>query len=131
MGVAQTSADTLINSDIPFVADVIQQIIESCTEEAQISYLIDWAEFPNRNLPTLLGEAGSQYGTDVVSSPRFPLYEMNYGWGKPSDVQMAEMKEIGSMILSCSKDGDISILVSTCLPQQQMDFLQCIIFSPE
>ncbi|XP_057835032.2 spermidine hydroxycinnamoyl transferase [Cryptomeria japonica] len=129
MGVAQTSAKTLINSDISFAADVIQQIIESCTEEAQINYLIDWAEFPNRNLLSLLGEAGSQYGTDVVSSPRFPLYEMDYGWGKPSDVQMAEMKEIGSMILSCSKDGDKSILVSTCLPQHQMDFLQHIIFS--
>ncbi|GLJ43863.1 hypothetical protein SUGI_0914250 [Cryptomeria japonica] len=128
MGVAQTTANKLVHADISFAADVLQQLINSCTQEAQINHLIDWAEFPNRNFVSLLEEAGWKYGTNVASSPRFPLYEMDYGWGKPVDVQMANIYEIGSMHLSCPKDGGKSILVSTCLPQHQMDLLQKLLF---
>ncbi|XP_059064285.1 hydroxycinnamoyltransferase-like [Cryptomeria japonica] len=122
-GLAQTTAKKLINSDISFAAGVIQQVIDSCTSEEQINYLIDWIESPDRDILNLLTEAGWVYGTNAVSSPRFPLYEIDYGWGKPSDVQIATMNEIRIMFLSCAKDGGKSILVSTCLPQHQMEVL--------
>ncbi|XP_057835007.1 BAHD acyltransferase DCR-like [Cryptomeria japonica] len=123
LGLAQTTAKALINSDISFAADIIQQLIHSCTSEAQINYLIDWAESPGGNCLSLVKEAGWEYGTNAVSSPRFPLYEIDFGWGKPADVQVATMNEIGIMLLSCAKDGGKSILVSTCLPQHQMEVL--------
>ncbi|GLJ34161.1 hypothetical protein SUGI_0686770 [Cryptomeria japonica] len=123
LGLAQTTAKALINSDICFAADIIQQLIHSCTSEAQINYLIDWAESPGGNCLSLVKEVGWEYGTNAVSSPRFPLYEIDFGWGKPADVQVATMNEIGIMFLSCAKDGGKSILVSTCLPQHQMEVL--------
>ncbi|XP_059065153.1 hydroxycinnamoyltransferase-like isoform X2 [Cryptomeria japonica] len=126
LGVAQTRADTLINADISFAADVIQQLISSCTEEAHINHMIDWVESCNKDL---LKEAGWKYGTRVVASPRFPLYDIDYGWGKPADVQLADLYDIGSMVLSAPKDGTKSIMVSTCLPQHQMDILHHFLFS--
>ncbi|GLJ34176.1 hypothetical protein SUGI_0686980 [Cryptomeria japonica] len=127
VGLAQTTANTLVNSDISFAAGVIQQVIDSCTSQEQINYLIDWAGYPDRNFVKLVTEAGWKYGTNAVSSPRFPLYGMDFGWGKPSDVQTATMNEIGTMFLSCAKDGGKSILVSTCLPQHQMEILHLLL----
>ncbi|GLJ34174.1 hypothetical protein SUGI_0686930 [Cryptomeria japonica] len=121
LGFVSTTAYTLINTHISFAVDIIQQAIISCTSEEQINYLIDWAEYPDRNFITLVRDAGWKYGTNAVSSPRFPLYEIDYGWGKPLDVQTATMNEIGVMFLSCAKDGGESIFFSTCLPQHQMD----------
>ncbi|GLJ34180.1 hypothetical protein SUGI_0687030 [Cryptomeria japonica] len=123
LGVVQTTANALTNADISFAADVIQQLINSCSDESQIDHLIAWAESSKMNVGNLLRETGWQYGTNTVTSPRFPLYEIDYGWGKPVDVQVATMNEIGAMVLSCAKDGGKSILVSTCLPQHQMDLL--------
>ncbi|XP_057835024.2 hydroxycinnamoyltransferase [Cryptomeria japonica] len=123
LGLVQTTAYTLINTHISFAADIIQQAITSCTSEEQINYLIDWAESTDRNFIALVRDAGWKYGTNAVSSPRFPLYETDYGWGKPLDVQTATMIEIGVMFMSCAKDGGKSIFVSTCLPQHQMDVL--------
>ena len=60
---------------------------------------------------------GSVYGPNVVRSPRSSLYEVDFGWGKPSNVQIATMNEIGLMFFSCGKDRGKSILVSSCLPQ--------------
>ncbi|XP_059064524.1 BAHD acyltransferase DCR-like [Cryptomeria japonica] len=124
-GSAQTRAHTLINADISFAADVIQQLISSYTEEAHINHLIDWVESCNRHL---LREAGWKYGTGAVSSPRFPLYDTDHGWGKPADVQRGDDCDIGSMVLSPPKDGGKSIMVSTCLPQHQMDLLHRLLF---
>ncbi|GLJ34178.1 hypothetical protein SUGI_0687000 [Cryptomeria japonica] len=130
-GLAQTTANILIDSPISFAADVIQQVINSCYEEEQIDHLIDWAELPNRNFIDLVREAGWEYGTNAISSPRFPLYDIDYGWGKPSDVQTATMNEIGAMFLSCGKDGGKSILVSPCLPQHKMNLLHRLLFVVE
>ncbi|XP_059064292.1 phenolic glucoside malonyltransferase 1-like [Cryptomeria japonica] len=69
-----------------------------------------------------------EYGTNVISSPRFRVYDIDYGWGKPLEMQTATMNEIGAMFLSCAKDGGKSILVSTCLPQHQMDLLHRLMF---
>ncbi|GLJ35442.1 hypothetical protein SUGI_0712830 [Cryptomeria japonica] len=124
-GLAKTRAHTLINADISFAADVIQQLISSSTEEAHINHLIDWVESCNRHL---LREAGWKYGTGAVSSPRFPLYDTDHGWGKPADVQRGDDCDIGSMVLSPPKDGGKSIMVSTCLPQHQMDLLHRLLF---
>ncbi|GLJ35436.1 hypothetical protein SUGI_0712690 [Cryptomeria japonica] len=126
LGLAQTRARTLINTDISFAADVIQQAISSCTEEAQINHLIEWVESCNGNF---LSEAGWEYGTKAVGSPTFPVYDMDYGWGKPVDVQKADVKDIGEMVLTPPKDGGKSIMVSTYLPEHQMDLLHHLLFS--
>ncbi|XP_059064518.1 shikimate O-hydroxycinnamoyltransferase-like [Cryptomeria japonica] len=129
LGLVQTTAHTLFNADISFAADVIQQLIRSCTEEAQINHLIDWIEsgWRCRIERDILREAGWKYGIMAVASPRFPLYDMDFGWGRPTDVQIADDNE--SMVLSPPKDGGKSIMVSTCLPQHQMDFLHHLLFS--
>ncbi|GLJ40767.1 hypothetical protein SUGI_0842910 [Cryptomeria japonica] len=120
VGVAKITAGFLINAHISFAADVIQQLINSCTEEAQINHLIDWVEVCNRRLLT---ESGLVYGTKAVNSPRFPMYDIDYGWGKPVDSQMPDMNDIGSMVLLPPKDGSKSIMISTCLPPDQMEIL--------
>lgn len=71
---------------------------------------------------------GYVYGTNAVSSPRFPLYKVDFGCRKPSDVQITTMNEIRLMFLSCGKDGGKSILVYTCLPKHQMQVLHNLLF---
>lgn len=124
--IARTTAKQLLGQDICFAAGLIHHLIGSCTTDVQINNTIDWLESQHgcgRGVRDLIG----RYCVDVESSPRFPVYEIDYGWGKPSNVQAAWMDEVGTMMLLPGVDGGRSIDVSTCLPRHQMETLKRIL----
>jgi len=60
-------------------------------------------------------------------SPKFPVYEVDHGWGRPLSVQAAFLPEIGQMMLFPGREGGKSIAVSTKLPRHQMETLKQIL----
>eukprot|EP01018_Ginkgo_biloba_P014985 Gb_01766 [translate_table: standard] len=122
----RTSAKHLLNEHISFAAGLIQEIINSCTSEEQMKNMIDWLEPPSTGLKRFRREFVGHCLTNVVSSPRFPVYEMDFGWGRPLNVQAGSINEIGAMVLFPGRDGGGSIDITTCLPNHQMQTFQTL-----
>lgn len=118
-GVARTTGKQLLEQDIGFASALIQEAIRSCTSmnQVQMNNCLDWTESK---------KIFSQYTVVVSLSPKFPVYEIDYGWGRPVSVQAASLNEIGGMMLFAGREGK-SIPVSTQLPHNQMETLKQIL----
>ena len=134
MGVARTRVKQLLGQDIRFAAALIQELIKSCTAEEQINNLIEWVDYRLRS-GSPLHSLGVQtfrgrYFVGAVNSPKFPVYELDYGWGKPLNAQTGVLYEDGGMMLFPGRgrdDGGRSIEIYTRLPRRQMETLKRIL----
>jgi len=131
MGFARSRTKQLLGQDIRFAAALIQELIKSCTTDEQLNTLIDWVGYrlgSGSPLPSLGAETlGGRYFVGAAYSPKSPVYELDYGWGKPLNAQTATINGIGGMILFPGRDGERSIDISTRLPRQQMETLKRIL----
>lgn len=124
-GAAQTNAKQLLEQDICFAAGVIQEVIISCKTEAQLNNFTEWIE--SRDLGNF-NYLDSGYSVKVLNSPKFPVYDMDHGWGKPLNVQPASIDVIGGMFLLAGRDdGGRSIDLYTLLPLPHMETLKRIL----
>lgn len=132
MGFAQTTAKQLLGQDIRFAAALIQELIKSCAAEEQLNSLLEWVDCrleSGRPLPSLALELlGGRYFVVAGNSPKFPVYEIDYGWGKPLNAQSPMLSGVGSMMLYPGRDdGGKSMEIYTLLPRQQMETLKKIL----
>lgn len=132
MGFARTNAKQLLGQDIRFAAALVQELIKSCTAEEQLNNLIDWVEYGLETgipLPSLgVKTLGGHYFVGAANSPKFPVYEVDYGWGKPLNAKTATLNDVGGMMLFPGRDdGGKSIEIYTRLPRQQMETLKRIL----
>lgn len=131
LGFARTRAEQLLGQDLRFAAALIQELIKSCTTDEQLNTLIDWLDSRLRSgnpLPSLGAETlGGRYFVGASNSPRFPVYEIDYGWGKPVNAQAAMLNDIGGMMLYPARDGGRGMDIYTRLPRHQMKTLKRIL----
>lgn len=134
IGTARTTAKQLLGQDIGFAAALIQELIHSSNWEMQLNNRIDWVESQlcscdkdrSVTLPNFPKYQG-RYIVRVAMSPKFPVYDIDHGWGRPLNVQAAFLGEIGGMLLFVGSEGRRSIALSTQLPQHQMERLKRIL----
>jgi hypothetical protein len=138
IGTARTTAKKLLGQDIGFSAALIQELIHSSNWEMQLNNRIDWVESQlcicdkdrSVTLPNFPKYQG-RYTVRVAMSPRFPVYDIDHGWGRPLNVQAPFIGQIGGMMLLAGSGGS-SIALSTQLPQRQMETLkQILMIMPE
>lgn len=132
MGFARTRAKQLLGQDIRFAAALIQELIKSCITDEQLNTLIDWFDYrlgSGSPLPSLGAETlGGRYFVGAANSPKFPVYELDYGWGKPLNATTATLNGIGGLMFFPGRDeGGRSIDIWTRLPRQQMETLKRIL----
>ncbi|GMN36566.1 hypothetical protein TIFTF001_042463 [Ficus carica] len=60
-------------------------------------------------------------GTGVAGSPRFGVYEVDFGWGKPEKVEIVSVERTGAMALVESRDGSGGIEIGLVLKKHKMD----------
>lgn len=60
----------------------------------------------------------------VSSSPKFPVYDVDFGWGKPVAVRSAVVEELGKIVLYPGADEAGSVDVNIALPVDVMLRLQ-------
>eukprot|EP00253_Pinus_taeda_P004889 PITA_04889 len=130
-GYAQTTANELFEQDIRFSARLIQEIINSCTTEEYINNQVDWCESQlsmNSGQAATKKLSGVRYIVETIMSPKYLIYNIDYGWGSPLSVQDAFMDTshiIGGLFLLAGRGGGIT--VSTQLPRHQMETLKKIL----
>lgn len=56
----------------------------------------------------------------VAGSPRFGVYGVDFGWGRPAKVEVVGIERTGSMALADSRAGDGGIEVGLALPATEM-----------
>lgn len=128
-GIARTTGKKLLEEDIVFAAALVQEVIYSCASDAHINNFVDFVEshIGSGNINPTLGNLCSDYIVMTSMSPKFPVYEIDHGWGRPVSVQAPSLKGIGRMMLFPGRDGEKSIAVSTKLPHHRMETLKQIL----
>jgi hypothetical protein len=91
----------------------------------QLNNYIDW--IASRDLDSWK-YFDNDYIVNVANSPKYPVYDIDYGWGKPLNVQFANINKIGEMVLFPGRDGG-SIDLSTLFPRHHMETLKRILMS--
>lgn len=125
---ANATARELLSQTVSFACSLIKEAVNKCTEESLIN-MIKWEESNWQDKEREKPEKRpmrERCTVHVISSPRFPVYEVDYGWGRPVNVQAASMNEIGAMVLFPGRDGGGTMDISTCLPQSQMDVFRSL-----
>ena len=57
----------------------------------------------------------------IAGSPRFELYNTDFGWGRPRKVEMISIDRSGAICLSDSRDGGGGIEIGLVLKKQEMN----------
>jgi hypothetical protein len=57
----------------------------------------------------------------IAGSPRFELYNTDFGWGRPRKVEMISIAKTGAICLSDSRDGAGGIQVGLFLKKHEME----------
>ncbi|KAJ3692582.1 hypothetical protein LUZ60_011677 [Juncus effusus] len=66
--------------------------------------------------------------TNIATSPRFKVYDTDFGWGKPSRLELVSMSRDGAVVLVGAKDGN-GVQVSVCLDWSCFDAFESCFFS--
>ncbi|GMN42095.1 hypothetical protein TIFTF001_011317 [Ficus carica] len=65
------------------------------------------------------------HGIGVAGSPRFGVYGVDFGWGKPRKVEIVSVDRTGAIFMAESRDGSGGVEIGLALKKHQMD-----VFSP-
>ena len=57
----------------------------------------------------------------IAGSPRFELYNTDFGWGKPTKVEMISMDKTGAIRVSESRDDARGIEIGLVLKKHEME----------
>ncbi|XVE49832.1 hypothetical protein DITRI_Ditri01bG0113700 [Diplodiscus trichospermus] len=63
----------------------------------------------------------SRCATTIAGSPKFQVYDTDFGWGRPCKVELTHIDYDGAISLADSRDGQGGIEVSLALNKNQMD----------
>ncbi|KAI5068511.1 hypothetical protein GOP47_0016856 [Adiantum capillus-veneris] len=91
----------------------------------------NWVEIPGNDLlEAIFPHIPKGTGINVASSPRFPVYDVDFGWGRPSAVRSAKVPGDGEVVLFSGNPKldrrDVEFCV--CLPK---DALQSLLKDPK
>ncbi|XP_008231014.1 PREDICTED: malonyl-CoA:anthocyanidin 5-O-glucoside-6''-O-malonyltransferase-like [Prunus mume] len=68
----------------------------------------------------LYSVGGDEKMLSVAGSPRFEVYETDFGWGRPNKVEIVSIEGTGAMSMSESKDGAGGVDVGLVLEKNSM-----------
>ncbi|GMY24822.1 phenolic glucoside malonyltransferase 1-like [Fagus crenata] len=69
---------------------------------------------------SLMNDKMADRAIGIAGSPRFELYNIDFGWGKPMKVEMISIDRIGAILVSDTRDGAGGIKVGLVLKKHEM-----------
>ncbi|KAG5553438.1 hypothetical protein RHGRI_011353 [Rhododendron griersonianum] len=57
----------------------------------------------------------------IASSPRFEVYKIDFGWGRPKKVEIVSIEKSGAISLSDSKDGNGGVEIGVALNKHEAE----------
>ncbi|KAJ0259495.1 T284 protein [Hirschfeldia incana] len=116
------TAGEVLSRDIRWTADQLNQSVAAHGDERIRSVVADWEANP-RCFPL-----GNSDGASVTmgSSPRFPMYENDFGWGKPVAVRSGRANKFDGKISAFpGRDGNGSVDLEVILAPETMAGIEC------
>eukprot|EP01018_Ginkgo_biloba_P000769 Gb_40790 [translate_table: standard] len=156
LSIAKTAAGKLYHEGIGYGAGLIVDSINSLTDERLREILSLLERYKHRSVdkearssltlsdrmndiigmlerckdPSIGNDFRRQFGNGqcvlVVQSPKFPVYDTDFGWGRPVNVTTSIL-ERGGVALFRGRDG-VSIDATIALPSDRMQILQSLLF---
>ena len=109
--IAVAKAGELKDEDLVVTAQRIHRSIRSCNSDTFHSWL-HWLEiYGGDAIFERIVRNGARIGTS--SSHNFPIFKLNFGWGKPLACRIPSMNDVGTIVFFPSGDilGDIEVLL--------------------
>ncbi|KAF8086128.1 hypothetical protein N665_0634s0014 [Sinapis alba] len=116
------TAGEVLSRDIRWTADQLNQSVAAHQDERIRCVVADWEANP-RCFPL-----GNSDGASVTmgSSPRFPMYENDFGWGKPVAVRSGRANKFDGKISAFpGRDGNGSVDLEVVLAPETMAGIEC------
>eukprot|EP00252_Welwitschia_mirabilis_P003390 TRINITY_DN1346_c0_g1_i1.p1 TRINITY_DN1346_c0_g1~~TRINITY_DN1346_c0_g1_i1.p1 ORF type:complete len:477 (+),score=12.43 TRINITY_DN1346_c0_g1_i1:465-1895(+) len=135
-GVVVTTAGDLLEKedDMSFAVELVKEAVEMSVEEEFLVQFNRWLARPEKMDKFMSAESPFQScvcRVNVVSSPRFEVYETDFGWERPERVQACDYDNLGCMILFCGRDDNRSIDLWTRLRHHQLEGLLQVFYGLE
>mgnify|MGYP002776917159 CR=1 FL=1 len=118
----------LLDEELGHTAERIHEAVLACTHESLVSCL-HWLELHGNSFEEIRNDSTGYDMMGVVSSPRFPVYDVEFGWGRPDAVRPAKVRGNGEMVLfggrlgNDAKAGAGDIEICMALPSNAMEGL--------
>ncbi|KAL6536875.1 hypothetical protein OROHE_012459 [Orobanche hederae] len=109
------------NEGFLFAAECIGKAIQKTVYNEK--GILDGAE----NWPLEFGKLIGKRLFGVAGSPRFDLYDVDYGWGKPKKFESASIDRDTSMSLCKSRDIEGGLEIGLSRPQKNLDAFAAIL----
>ncbi|KAI5076870.1 hypothetical protein GOP47_0008935 [Adiantum capillus-veneris] len=113
VGPALSTAGNICKEPVWSTGSWIHEKLAGVREDIVEAFCMNWLEIhDNRQLVISAFRAMPvMQGLNVASSPRFPAYKVDFGWGKPAAVRTVKVTKDGELIFFGgrlgSKQGDV------------------------
>ena len=95
------------------------ELLSNLIKEMEVNGILAGAEQSFSKTLEAIKETGKQL-ISVAGSPRFGVYETDFGWGKPSKVEIVSTDRGGAIALADSRDGNGGIEIGLALNKHEM-----------
>ena len=118
-GVTETWAGNLRHDSLARIAERIHEAVLGCDQDSLIQTM-HWLELHGNRFVELAHTWIGSVQVNVSSSPRFPVYKVDFGWGCPAAVRSPKVPGNGEMVLfggrPGSGEGDMEICLALPSP---------------
>nr|XP_018906382.1 PREDICTED: BAHD acyltransferase DCR-like [Bemisia tabaci] len=115
------SADDLLTNDLSWGARLIHETVATWDDSKVRRRVAEWEREP-RAIPNDIAEGPT---ISVGSSPRFPVYEADFGWGRPLAVRSGRNNKFDGKITAFpAKEGDGGVVLEVALAPETMTRLE-------
>ena len=114
-GVVAERNDLLGGKGVAVAAKAISDAIRSL-DDGVLSDAENWLSL----FISLMTDKMADRATGIAGSPRFELYNTDFGWGKPMKVEMISIDRTGAISVSDTRDGAGGIKVGLVLKKHEM-----------
>ncbi|KAK9108589.1 hypothetical protein Syun_024600 [Stephania yunnanensis] len=115
--VKANKSDLIGENGIFGAAEIIGTKVQKINEQSSV---LDGAETFVKDMYTLF-ESGARV-LSVAGSPKFKVYETDFGWGRPKKVEVVSIEDSGAMSLFDSRDDENGgVEVTVVLSKLEMD----------
>nr|XP_018906383.1 PREDICTED: BAHD acyltransferase DCR-like [Bemisia tabaci] len=115
------SADELLTRDLGWGAGLIHETVATWDDSTVRREIAAWEREPRMSLygiaegPTI----------SIGSSPRFPIYEADFGWGRPLAVRSGRNNKFdGKVMVNPAREGDGGVVLEVTLASETMTRLE-------
>ncbi|MCO5550203.1 hypothetical protein L7F22_003685 [Adiantum nelumboides] len=120
--ISTTTTGKICGESLHDIASRIHDTVVAIVQDSLVSFM-NWVELSGNDLASaIIPHIPKGGGINVASSPRFPVYDVDFGWGKPSAVRSPKVPGDGEVVLFGGnpklEEGDVEFCV--CLSEDAL-----------